>query len=110
MSQRLRTISGVLVLAALAGFAALLAPAYYRNWQFQQYLLDAAAAAADSAPPEVLEVRVRDRAARLGVPLLRSDLKIERKPSGGWRIEALYVVQVDLLVYTVDLHFRPRAG
>jgi len=112
MSNRIRLVAGVLILVALAGFAALLAPAYWRDYKFGQFL-DAAAEDARQAnlPEPVVRARVRSRAAAEGIPLLDSNLKLVRSSeSGGWYIEARYVVPVDLYFYAVDLHFRPRGG
>ena len=49
------------------------------------------------------------KASSLGIPLHTGDVTVERH-SANLHIRALYVVRVDLPLYTVDLHFRPEAG
>jgi len=47
-------------------------------------------------------------AARLGIAL-RFESVILRRAHGRLELETLYVVPVSLPLYSVDLHFRPRA-
>lgn len=110
LSGALRIAGGIGVVGVLTLLGAAMIPSYLRNLDFQRQLdeismtLDAGA-----QPADVARIQVLDRAARLGIPLRSSQVKVT--PAGDrFRIEAPYVVRVDLLLYTVDLHFRPRAG
>jgi len=103
----------VLAVAILIGFAALgirLIPAYLQSWKFQGYLNDISEDP-DSAKlaPAVLEARVLNKAASIGVPLHLGDVQVERQ-NRGIHIRALYAVHIDLALYSVDLHFHPEAG
>jgi len=97
------------VLAVLVLMGALLAPPYFENWRLQRYLN---ALSHDPASRQrsidFLRALVVDKAAGMGLPVRIGDVQITPGP-GAPKIEVLYVVHVDLPVYTVDLHFRPSA-
>ena len=98
------------VLAALIAFAALLSGPYYRNWRMQRFLEETAySAEAATRPPELIGAGIAEQAARLGVPVRSEQIRVSRSDRGLY-LEARYIVRVDLLLYTVDLHFRPSAG
>ena len=104
-----RIAAGVGVLVLLALVAVLLVPAYYHNWELQSYI---AALSHDPAtgnrPVDLVRALVVDKAAGLGLPVHTSDVHVTRT-GAAVKIEVLYVVHIDLPVYTVDLHFRPGA-
>jgi hypothetical protein len=109
-ARLVRVTAGVLVLLALAGIGAVLVPPYAANFQLQRYLnnlIDDPATA--SQPPDATRAKVLSKASSLGLPLNGQDVQVT--PShNAIRIDALYVVHVDIAGYTVDLHFRPAAG
>lgn len=109
-ARLVRVTAGVLVLVALAGIGAVLVPPYATNFKFQRYLNDLIDdPTTASQPPDATRAKVMERAAALGLPLNREDVQVA--PShNAVRIDALYVVHVDIAGYTVDLHFRPAAG
>jgi len=105
-----RVTAGVAVLLLMVGIGAALIPWYVENWRlqrsFNELLEDPGA---PSLPPQVIQTRLAARAAALGLPLRSEDVKVI--PSGNAiRVEALYLVHVDVAGYAVDLHFRPAAG
>lgn len=103
-------IAGIAVLAALFGFCALLFQPYYRNYQLQSYIEQVAFDANRAQMPEgAFVAAVADKAAQLGLPAGMDQVRV-RKSENGVYIEVRYFVRVDLLLYTVDLHFRPSAG
>jgi hypothetical protein len=105
-----RVVLGIAVLTALVAFTALLSGPYYRNWKLQRYLEETAfSAEAKSSSGDLVGAAVADQAARLGLPVRTEQIRVTRS-DGGLYIEARYFVRVDLLLYTVDLHFRPSAG
>lgn len=109
-TQPWRVAAGIGVLVVLVLVGVLLIPPYLENWKLQQYVSSVAHDAASAGRPnELVRALVVDKAAELGLPVHLADVRVSR-PRGGVRIEVLYVVRVDLPVYTVDLHFRPRAG
>ena len=105
-----RAAAAFVVLGALAYFGARLAPVYIRNLEFQRFLEETAVpAAAGEAQEERIRVAVVEKAARLGLPVRSDQVRLKRSASG-LRIEVRYTVPVDLRLYTVDLHFAPKAG
>ena len=103
-------MAGIAVLGLMAVIGLRLAPPYIRNFQFQQYLNTLAADSRNaSLPMEQVCDQVVAKAASLGIPLAAQDVHISRVDSE-FKIEMLYLVRVDLKAYTVDLHFRPKAG
>jgi hypothetical protein len=56
-----------------------------------------------------LRVDIMNKASELGLPVKAGQVRI-RRSGGQLRIEIFYLTPVDLVLYTVDLHFRPRAG
>jgi len=102
-----RWAAGAAVLGALLGFGVLLVPHYRRNATFEQAL--EGIVRQGELPEEVLRTRVLDQAARLGLGVRAGQVRV-RRTEAGVRIEVRYAIPVDLSVYTVDLHFRARAG
>jgi hypothetical protein len=109
-ARLLRVATGVLVLLALAAIGVVLIPPYAANWHLQRYLnglIDDPSTAQQA--PDAIRAEVLQKAVSLGVPLTAQDVQIT--PShNAIRIDALYLVHVDIAGYTVDLHFRPAAG
>jgi hypothetical protein len=105
-----RVTAGAAILLLLAAFGVLLIPHYLRNMEFQRSL-EAMAQDAENrnTPDEVVEVRVVDRAARLGLAIRPEQVRLHRSGER-LRIEVRYAVPIDLPFYTVDLHFRASAG
>jgi len=105
-----RVAGGIAVLLLMAGLGIALVPPYVENWRLQRYvneLIEDPATA--TLPPDVIKTRLASRAVALGLPMHSDDVKVT--PSGSAiRIEALYLVHIDVAGYAVDLHFRPAAG
>ena len=100
-----RRVAGIGVLAVLVIVTAMLVPPYLRNMQFQRYLDDLVDR---SHTPEILKAEAINRAAQMGLPVRSGDVRVEQRGSG-IRVDIIYVVRVDLPLYTVDLHFHPTA-
>lgn len=101
-----RKIAGVLVLVALGAIGAVLLVPYGRNYQFQNALYNIVSTATNAG---VLQAAVVDKAASVGIPLKISDVKVIPTPSGGFTVDVVYLVRVDVGFYAVDLHFHPAA-
>lgn len=85
-------------------------PAYWRNREFQGFLDQLAGAPQVRAWSEdSLRQRILTSAHSEGIALRPGDLRVTRT-AAGWRIETYYLARVDLLVYEVQLHFRPSAA
>ena len=105
-----RIAAGCVVLIGLALFVAGLLPAYIRNLEFQRFLEQTTQQRTNlEKPDDAIRAAVVNKAARLGLPVNASQVQIKRS-EGQLRIEVLYVLPVDLWIYSVDLHFRPEAG
>jgi hypothetical protein len=106
----LRIGGAVVILAGLAVSAVLMLPPYFRNMEFQRRL-ERLAQQSDAAtqPAEVVRTQALSAAAELGLPVRSDQIAVERAGER-YRLRVLYVRRVDLLVYTVDLHFRSSTG
>lgn len=111
MNRRLpRIIAGAAVLAILLTLGILLIPPYAANWRLESYVNDLADdPAVAKLPPDVVQARVLNQAAGLGLPVHSDDVHVAIH-QGGVRIDVLYIVHVNLAGYAIDLHFRPTAG
>lgn len=105
-----RIAAGAAVLLVLVMMAVRLLPSYLRNLEFQRALAEIVQRPETAtALDDMLRAEVINRAARLGLPVRLRDVGVTRSDRR-IEIEVLYVVPVDLPLYTVDLHFRPRAS
>lgn len=108
--RKLRLTAAAVLLFGLGCLGAKLLPLYLRNLEFQRSLAQLVEDAAVTQVPEpAVAAAVVDRAARLGLPVRISDVRLERG-ARGLRVSVRYTVPVDLRVYAVDLHFRAVAG
>jgi hypothetical protein len=103
-------IAGAAVLLILIGLGVALIPPYSRNWQLQSYVNDLVEDSSTSKrPAEVVRAQVVKKAATLGLPVSDDDVQVDIS-QGVLKIEVLYMVQVNVAGYAIDLHFRPGAG
>lgn len=101
-----RMTGGVAILVALAAVSIALTPPYIENVKLQRYV---SAAVRTSEPAGVVQARIVNRAAELGLPVLVGNVKVSGAGNGR-KVEIVYIVRVDFPLYTVDLHFHPAAG
>jgi hypothetical protein len=101
-----RVTAGIGVLVILLLVSIVLVPPYLENFRLQRYVDGEVGAASQ---PEILQAHIVNHAAQLGLPVLADDVKVTRTRNG-LRVNIVYVVRVDLPLYTVDLHFHPAAG
>jgi hypothetical protein len=105
-----RLIAGIAVFAGLIADLSLLAPVYAHNYELEQYI-DGRLHSRESR--SVSDDRLRSdlmtRAKTLNLPLIANDVHIEHR-DGVVTLRTFYKIQVDLGLYTVDLHFRPEAS
>src|ERR1700680_437460 len=108
-AQFWRVAAGIGVLVVMAAIGVLLIPPYVENWKLQSFINQLAEdPGIAQKPPETIRANIVDKAASLGLPVHTDDVRVT-KSGDAFRIDVLYVVHVDLPIYTVDLHFRPRA-
>jgi hypothetical protein len=109
-SRAPRLIAGAAVLLILIGVGVVLIPPYATNWQLQSYVN---ALVEDSSTPKRTEDAVRtlvaNKAKALGLPVSDGDVHVAIS-EGSVKIDVLYMVQVNVAGYAVDLHFRPGTG
>jgi hypothetical protein len=105
-----RLLAGAAVLLILIVLGVLLVPPYAANWRLQSYVNDLVDDPGTAQlPPETVRTRVLNQAAGLGLPVHSDDVQVAVS-QGAVKIDVLYIVHVDVVGYTVDLHFRPAAG
>jgi hypothetical protein len=105
-----RLIAGTAFLLILVVLGVLLIPPYAANWRLQSYINDLAddpETAKTSA--QAVRTKVLNQAAGLGLPVHSEDVQVSTA-QGVIDIGVLYIVHVDVVGYTIDLHFRPTAG
>lgn len=104
-----RIAAGLTVLLVMLVLATRLLPPYVRNLEFQNAMTEVLqrATASDGSDETILK-GVLEQAARLGLRVDPKDIRVRR--AQGWLgVELRYEVPVGLPLYSVDLHFRPRA-
>jgi hypothetical protein len=105
-----RVAAAVAVLAILVVLGVRLIPIYIHNAELQQFVEQAThRAGAPTSSDDVLRTWVLEKAQDLDLPVKAPNVHIERS-SDRVRIDVRYEVQVDLPLYTVNLHFYPGAG
>jgi len=105
-----RLAVGGIILLALIGLAAYLAPIYIRNLKLQQYVEELARVPdTPKKADDLIRAEVIEKAAALDLPVKPENIQISRI-DGAFNISVRYIVRVDLPLYTVDLHFYPGAG
>jgi hypothetical protein len=106
----LKAILALAFLGVVAFCALKIVPVYVENYQFQDYLNNAAVDATVRQPqprPEDLQAEVYAKAESLGIPVERQDIEVSVGRTV--TINVHYVVNVDLKLYMLPLHFTPSA-
>ena len=107
---RWRAIAGFAVFLGLFADLSLLAPVYYRDYEFERYIQGRLqASVAEAVSDDALRAELVGHAKSLGLPLVPNDVQIQHR-NGVTALATFYKIQVDLGLYTVDLHFRPEAS
>ena len=101
-----RKLAGIVVLLALGAIGAILLVPYGRNFQYQSALAEIVGQATNA---NALQAAAVDKAASIGIPLKASDVKVIPTRGGGFKVDVVYLVRVDVGFYAVDLHFHPAA-
>jgi hypothetical protein len=105
IARRVRVAAGIVALVVLGAIGVMLIPPYFDNLRFQRYLEGAVHA---PLAPDSLKAQIVNKADELGLPVRLGDIHITPHEKGV-RVEIIYVIRVDLPLYTVDLHFHPAA-
>jgi hypothetical protein len=100
-----RLASGILVLAALAFFAAVLTPVYIHAFQLREFVSGLTRSVDSRGRPDaVLTNMILAKSSSLNLPVTAPGVQITRN-GGDVRIDVRYQVKVELPGYTVELHF-----
>ncbi len=103
-----RIAAGIAALLVMALLGARLLPAYWRNLAFQRSLQNVAQQALSSgASDDQTRINAINAAAVMGIPLRLNQIRLRRAPNR-LEIEVIYAVPLEIPLYSVDLHFRPR--
>jgi hypothetical protein len=94
-----RLIAGIAVLGGFAAVIGFLTPVYVDDFRLHRYVVSL-----PDAADETLQSEVLTRAHQLDLPVQPGDIHIVRT-GGKPKIEMKYVVEMNLAVYPVDLHF-----
>ena len=97
-------VAGIAVLTAICGFALLLAPVYFRNFQLHNFLRETAPVSDESLKRELL-----NQGHLLGLDVAPDRIQIHHSPGGG-PTDIRYVIRMSTPLYTVDLHFSSRVA
>ncbi len=101
-----RLVLAILVLGVMAAVLLSLMPVYLENYQLGQFVKQLARG--PNAPDDTMRTAVLNRARQLDLPVDPGDVAITHS-EGKSRIETKYKVQMDFLLYQVDLHFHASA-
>jgi hypothetical protein len=109
-SRAPRLIAGAAVLLILIVLAVSLLPPYAKYWQLQSYVTTLAEDSTTAKQPEqAVRAQILQRASSLGLPVTGGNVHVTVS-EGAVKIDVLYMMQVNVAGYAVDLHFRPAAG
>jgi hypothetical protein len=105
-----RLVAGAAVLLILIALGVFLIPPYATNLKLQRYVNALVEDSSTSKrPADAVRAQVVDKAVALGLPVSDDDVHVAIS-EGMVKIDVLYMVQVNIAGYAVDLHFRPAAG
>jgi hypothetical protein len=107
-----RLVLAVLVLGVMVAVLFSLAPVYFENYQLGQFVKQLARGPnvpGSNPSDDALRAAVLKRARELDLPVDPGDVAITHS-AGKSRIETKYKVQMDFLLYQVDLHFHANAA
>jgi hypothetical protein len=106
---KLRSIFGLVVIAAVFFGLWRVLPPIYANFQFQEWMTqESREASYKQITNRELQAEVQAKAEQLGIVLQPEELQVSKNASNV-DIKADYAVTVDLLVYDLKLKFSPQA-
>lgn len=100
-----RLIAGIGVLGGFLAVVGFLTPVYLDDMRLHEYVLSVQSSPnAASTPDETIQAEITERAHKLDLPVRPADIHVVHN-GAKVKIEMKYVVEVNLGVYPVDLHF-----
>jgi hypothetical protein len=106
----MKMVFGIIVIVAAVYLGAELVPAYYGNYEFQDFVKTTATMETYTTKPEG-DIRdlIFKKAQQLDIPISKEAIKVTRAGQqniGSLSISTAYTVHVDLALYPTDLHFQ----
>jgi hypothetical protein len=103
--KQLRSLFGVAVVVIAMYLAWKVMPAYYANYEFQEFVESQARIESYSqhSEPEIADVYAK-KAAELDIPLTASQIHVQRMGTE-LTVDSQYDVHIDVPVHPFDLHF-----
>jgi hypothetical protein len=106
---RIKTILSILFLIFVIYAGIKIIPVYVNNYELDDYIREQTPYwLTQRARPEVIQKSILDKAQDLGLPISADQVKVVA-PGSIVSVNLDYTVPVDLIVYTLQLHFTPSA-
>ena len=104
--NKLKSLIGLVVLVVMIFLGFKVAPVYYANYQFEDYLDTQSKVESYSQHSETdIAATFAKRAQELGIPLTANQIKVT-KVGNDLTIEADYAVTIDVPIHPFDLNFH----
>ncbi len=108
-ASRLKTVFGLLVLAAIIYCGIQIVPPFVNNYQLQDAIKEEARfAGVNRRDPESIKDDIFVKMRELNIPARREDIHVELNGPFSYLISLDYSVTVDLRVYQLRLQFHPQ--
>ncbi len=103
--KQLRSLFGVAVVVVAMYLAWKVMPAYYANYQFQEFVESQARIESygQHSEPEIAEIYAK-KAAEFDIPLTASQIHVQRMGTE-LTVDSQYDVHIDVPIHPFDLHF-----
>lgn len=108
-ASRLKTVFGLLVLAAIIYCGIQIVPPFVNNYQLQDAMKEEARfAGVNRRDPESIKDAIFVKMRELNIPARREDIHVELNGPFSYLISLDYSVTVDLRFYQLRLQFHPQ--
>jgi hypothetical protein len=108
-ASRIKTVLSLLFLVFVIYAGIKIIPIYVNNYELTDYIQEQTPYwLTQRANAEVIQKSILDKAQDLGLPISADQVKVEA-PGMIVTVNLDYTVPVDLIVYTLQLHFTPSA-
>lgn len=108
-ASRIKTVISILFLIFVIYAGIKIIPIYVNNYELDDYIREQTPYwLTQRARPEFIQKSILDKAQDLGLPITADQVKVEA-PGSIVTVNIDYTVPVDLIVYTLQLHFTPSA-
>jgi Domain of unknown function (DUF4845) len=109
MWERISPFIGLAVFGIVIYLCFMIAPPYFNNWQFQDFIeSEARLDTYNTKPEQDIKKDVMKSARENNIPITEEKLVVVRS-NVGVQISTAYVVHVDLPGYPLDLNFNPSS-